>query len=411
MGQRHQIYVKLPRKFFNKDNVNNRESKVIGIHHQWLWGRTALQMLINFLTFCFKADQYNNFTTAREEEALSLLNALYSLDVQNGSFNETCTLEDGECEDPLKGDNNNGITIIDLTDFTEDKCASRGKSILAVIKYCFMSIHHLECLSDKVIETSDGEGTIDDLFNNNKKYHLKPIPAKAWIRLHYPEPESDDEYKCEADCICIRNNDEKLQAEHEKSCRDHEVKLKEFIKFFDDNKANVQCLSLEEVKAIFPKMYGIEEEKKSEPVKALEEPKKPLKGKKTKALPVSKTKTDLKTISENNFYGWPEELYPAIEGKKMLFVYSVERSDLAEMGQGGGDFVRAWIIEQTDRMVIVKTDLKTLNYLAPKKAIKKGDRVFIGAAGFRKGVASAEIHDIQDGNLIIGSMTGNLFEF
>jgi hypothetical protein len=126
-------------------------------------------------------------------------------------------------------------------------------------------------------------------------------------------------------------------------------------------------------------------------------------------LPKSKTKTDLKTIGENNFYGWPEELYPAIENKRMLFVYSFERSDLAEMGKGGGDFVRAEILEQTDRMVIVEPVAP--NYLSSKKAIKKGDRVFIGAAGFRKGVASAEIHDIQDGKLIIGSMTGNLFEF
>jgi hypothetical protein len=203
MGQRHQIYVKLPKSSYNK----NKKAKVIGVHHQWLWGRTALQMLINFFTFCFKTDQDNKFTLGIDP--IELLKALYSLDVQNGYFYSTHPLEDGECENPLMGDNNNGITIIDLSDFTEDNI----RSSTSVLKYCFMSLDHLECLSQKEIETDDGKGTIDDLFNDNKKYHLKPIHAKGWIRLHYPEPESDDEYKCDSDCICIRNNDEKLQAE------------------------------------------------------------------------------------------------------------------------------------------------------------------------------------------------------
>lgn len=51
MGQRHQIYVKLPDIYFNEANPNNHKGVVIGIHHQWLWGSRALSLLSQFLVF------------------------------------------------------------------------------------------------------------------------------------------------------------------------------------------------------------------------------------------------------------------------------------------------------------------------------------------------------------------------
>jgi len=92
------------------------------------------------------------------------------------------------------------------------------------------------------------------------------------------------------------------------------------------------------------------------------------------------------TEMSNEYYDWPKELYPSIKNKKMLFVYNKQTSDVADIFVGGGDFVRGQVTELGPRngktMVKVKTDI--LKYLTSSKAIKKGDQVFISAAGFKR---------------------------
>lgn len=265
MGQRHQIYVKLPKKYYNEENPNNKDSTVIGIHHQWIWGKTALTMLRNFIQFCLNANEYNPFITRYGDE-INLLQALYSLDVQTGYFHSTCPLEDGETEDPRIGDNNNGITIIDLSDFTPEKARNDEKKCTGIIKYCFLSLGYLECLSDKLIETKEIEGTISDLFNNTKEFHFHPIGARDYIRLHYPDPKGN--YECDSDCSCQKKGESKLKAIHGKSNLEHELACQGLIEFFT-NHENLEVLTLAEVQAIFPKMF---KKQIKQEVKAIEAP-------------------------------------------------------------------------------------------------------------------------------------------
>ena len=251
MGQRHQIYVKLPKKYYNKGNCNNKDSRVIGIHSQWLWGKTALELLQNLVVFCLNTEKYNPFTT-HSEEAIDLLQGLYSLNVDKGYFARCHVLKEGT-DNPLLGDNNNGITIIDLSDFTEDKTFDGDKPCTAKIKYCFLSLGFLECLSNKEIKTPNGVKSISDLFNETNEFHLKPINARDYIRLHYPDPKGS--FECDAsdeECPCL--HDKKLKAEHIKANQEHELEIQELIKFFS-NHENVKVLTLAEVQAIFPKMY------------------------------------------------------------------------------------------------------------------------------------------------------------
>ncbi len=160
MGQRHQIYVRLPKKFYNKE----KGTEVIGVHHQWLFGKSALEKLKSFISFCLKTDEANPFSSHRFYNPQCCLVALYSLDMDEGYFNPVHPLDD--VRDPMTEDNNNGITLIDLSDYT-----SKGKF---VIKYCFMSLGYLECLDD------------EEAWNVKVSNHLSPISAEEYLRLHYP---------------------------------------------------------------------------------------------------------------------------------------------------------------------------------------------------------------------------------
>jgi hypothetical protein len=146
MGQRHQIYVRLADK------------SVIGIHHQWLWGITAVCRLANYLNFTMTADEPLNKT-----EALDRLALCYSIDMQTGYYHDVHKLDDEETINPEKTDNNNGITLIDLS----------GKTP----KYCFMSLHHLECLDKSIAEQCE-QG--EEPFKN-----MQPMDVDKWISLHY----------------------------------------------------------------------------------------------------------------------------------------------------------------------------------------------------------------------------------
>lgn len=125
MGQRHQIYFILP------SDDNSR--KVAGLHHQWLYGSGPLRKLDQLLTFIKRAidDGNTGFGHANipswmaydhhvgdytDSETVRALHAIYSLDPETGGFKSLHTLTDGETADPRLGDNNDGITILDLRD-------------------------------------------------------------------------------------------------------------------------------------------------------------------------------------------------------------------------------------------------------------------------------------------------------
>lgn len=126
MGQRHQVYIRLPAIDYGAGNPNNRPATVIGLHHQWLYGRTAVRMLANFFRFYentkttehLKYWPFGNSSVGRGD-ADALLCALWSTDVAEGYFHRVHSFQDDdgpETTNPYTGDNNDGITVIDLTD-------------------------------------------------------------------------------------------------------------------------------------------------------------------------------------------------------------------------------------------------------------------------------------------------------
>lgn len=125
MGQRHQIYMKV--------NTYNNDQRIVGIHHQWLYGHTAgyfAGKALQFLNALVQTDEetgkvvINDYVLKSSPERV--LQAIYNIDHETGYYKHCPIIGDfGECDDPSKGDNNNGITVFDATD-------------LENLKYCMM---------------------------------------------------------------------------------------------------------------------------------------------------------------------------------------------------------------------------------------------------------------------------------
>ena len=202
MGQRHQIYVRMPKKFYNKDNPNNRLSKTVGIHHQWLYGITALKLLRNFLTFA-QNDLPEQHSHLKNYGSVDILKSAYSMIPKEGYYYNPSFLEN-ECEDPRNGDNNDGITVIDIEDGN--------------IAYCFLSLDSLE--------------TIQDKFKNNRNGYVDfyPISAERWFDMTIANLEWQ-KFKLKAS---VKENQE----------------LDDLRSFFKD----IPCITTERLIEIFPNM-------------------------------------------------------------------------------------------------------------------------------------------------------------
>ena len=138
MGQRHQIYVAF-KDYGARTTAFGMPSpnfpvKIIGVHHQWLFGQTAAKQAMRMMQFVTGnrsiksyADQNycNPFWSAAT--AKDTLKAIYTMIPEDGYYSNVHELVGGESRNPLLGDNNDGITIFDFTDFTAPK-------------YCFMGL-------------------------------------------------------------------------------------------------------------------------------------------------------------------------------------------------------------------------------------------------------------------------------
>ena len=218
MGQRHQIYVKLPAVNYGDSNPNSKPSAVIGIHHQWLYGHTAARQLHNLLTFFNNQQQYGPFTgKSTFSDPQTALVAIYSVDIATGYYHQVAPLSELECEDPRNGDNNDGTTIVDFT----------GKKP----KYAFMSIETLECAHKSQIK-------------NYKNF--EPISARNWINLYYPDfdkPLITGAAKNLRDSLNITDEYSEQEAQREMLCA--------LVNKFD----NFNVLTKAEIKNIFPSMF------------------------------------------------------------------------------------------------------------------------------------------------------------
>jgi hypothetical protein len=186
MGQRHQVYL----AYREYDQAgSSRDFRVIGLHHQWLYGYTAVRQARRMMQFITRVEKYDNpfdedgartpARTGRSEDLPSEFLCWHyrmmpefgylSSDVYpfTGPRGESA----GQCKDPRKGDNNDGITVYD---FRNPKAPT----------YCFLSICGLD---------ANGETGIAD---------LEPIPGAVYLDAYYPPDsigEDDPEFRAMLD--------------------------------------------------------------------------------------------------------------------------------------------------------------------------------------------------------------------
>jgi hypothetical protein len=120
MGQRHQVYVVVKR--------NGKYKCVAAVHNQWSYGRLALMG-------CHRAIQtikvskvlVENVVEQATEQGLKWLSMLVAV---RQMFNECYPIDIPQ--DPFQEDNNDGITVIDITDVDNPAV-------------CFNSLYHYDC--------------------------------------------------------------------------------------------------------------------------------------------------------------------------------------------------------------------------------------------------------------------------
>jgi len=175
MGQRHQIYVAFKdygARLLKASNDNRPLTKadkspvkIIGVHHQWLFGQTAakqamrMMQLVDNRSIKNYADQDYSNPFWNAERAMRTLKAIYTMIPEDGYFTNVHEL-DVECKNPLLGDNNDGITIFDFTDFSAPK-------------YCFMGIN------DRPFESESTAGV-----------SFMPYSAKMYESFYYPDTDT-----------------------------------------------------------------------------------------------------------------------------------------------------------------------------------------------------------------------------
>jgi hypothetical protein len=202
MGQRHQIFIKINNPVKSDRNYLSKEDKskmrkifgaakytVIALHHQWLYGRSAIENAKHIIGIT-DINTMNNYTNPFHPDSLTMYNSLddYIRDIMSmfqvqsnpdhprGTgiekmhfLNTDCLEDDGSYKDRWdmrkyfdRGDNNDGITIIDSIER----------------KYCFMNI-------------CEGDYDYGESVESLEAY--KPVSAIDYVTAYYPKPKDKDE--------------------------------------------------------------------------------------------------------------------------------------------------------------------------------------------------------------------------
>lgn len=252
MGQKHQIFVKIANPFYHISDVKGfdtaklfgkSEFTILPFHNQWLFGRSALQVALNLLNHGFQFNREEKTITkawggnhtpicpngmkydfANPDKLTSAIAFILNYIPVKTISNEAGLLnawymgkEEPEMrEDFRMGDNNDGITIIDVVEN----------------KYCFMNI----------ISANDG----DRVNSASDLPYLFPSSAHDYVKCYYGEsPSTLKQYHIDrAKERTVNPLDAKGLA---KEFRNDNAKLvRQLAKF--------QVLTLDEVLAMFPKV-------------------------------------------------------------------------------------------------------------------------------------------------------------
>ena len=247
MGQRHQIFVKILNPLnelsFNTDEEKKKATKELGTgkycilayHNQWLFGRSALQQALSLLMFgkqfshkskTGERDDYGSYNCPFSKSGFNEFNSIQKIAdgiamVLNLRLRTTAWLsagigstwylgsEEGMNQDFTRGDNNDGITIIDVVEN----------------KYCFMNIDKQR----------------DDDYSASALPSMVPVDAKAYVQAYYGETlETLNPYykenKTEAQTSKLLQSNIKVNAQAYRGFK------------------NFGVLTLAEIQAMFPKM-------------------------------------------------------------------------------------------------------------------------------------------------------------
>ena len=259
MGQRHQIFLNVPNPILQfpawelkknglraklEKQFGTAETCIVAFHSQWLYGYSALDTALQALTFAAqftkkaKTDTkswgpYNtpitpkgietNFQTI--EKWIAALETILNFRPVKTAYREAGfdssfyigEMDEGINFDFTRGDNNDGITIIDMINN----------------KYCFMNINGKP-------DKKDSRNSASDL------PYLRPSNAHAYVAAYYGETtETANEYH-------IKRGGELKPAMTpqqvvERHAKDNAKLVKKLSKF--------EVLTMDEVKALFPRKY------------------------------------------------------------------------------------------------------------------------------------------------------------
>ena len=255
MGQRHQIFVKIlnPVKYLHFESVAEKKQAikelgtgkytVLAFYNQWLLGRSAVSSALRLLSFGSQfepshkdgVDKYGSYNCPFSQGGYSsnfdslekITNAIeFIMNFQPtnkswsgagiGSSWYMNKIEPEMRDDFTRGDNNDGITIIDLVNN----------------KYCFMNIYEQELGRHDVMQLP----------------MLTPVDAKAYVVAYYGETIEtlNPYYLGNHNRDLITKTREEQQAIVDKEIEMNNMAIEGFDKF--------EVLTQAEIKKIFPKV-------------------------------------------------------------------------------------------------------------------------------------------------------------
>jgi hypothetical protein len=200
MGQRHQLYY---RYYDQKDKDTEVKPYMVSFHNQWLYGSLPLRRLKYVLQYNksagdkYKFTEKDSYITGRlGSDPTKILECLITINAQDGVADHVInttdeTLLKSGFHDPRRGDNNDGITVVDFT---------VGKKPA----YAFVNINE-----------GDGEGTKD---------YLEALSAERYALCYYAK--NSKEWKA--------------------------FGINGLVKYID---RNARLLTTEELAKLFPDMY------------------------------------------------------------------------------------------------------------------------------------------------------------
>lgn len=212
MGQRHQIFIHIPSNPASTDpilasNFGKGKTTVLAFHNQWLYGQRALTNAANLINLNPSAFFYGPESRLWNSDVNAVVNQSMEEKADKSWLLNPTEPEMRSYFD--QGDNNDGITIIDLVSK----------------KYCFMEID------------AKPEGDRP----TNRQY--KPISAKQYVEGYYgTTPETVSNYWAEQGA--------KKGLSRQQVANQDAIENQPFI----DGLAGFEVLTWEEVAKIFPRM-------------------------------------------------------------------------------------------------------------------------------------------------------------